>query len=153
MRGGEFLTSDLLEKLWREFGALVIRESAMAGLSEWLKSKNPLWHTVGRVTFHLAENKRDPNRPFAFLATYTHRLSDQGKPQHLPLARALQEYAGSKNKAALTSLLAPVHSAKSIRTTTLGFSHTQDFIFSAVSLWPQRPSDCSGRLMKGHLSV
>jgi len=36
MRGGEFLTSDLLEKLWREFGALVIRESATAGLSEWL---------------------------------------------------------------------------------------------------------------------
>jgi len=111
MRGGEFLTSELLEKLWREFGALVIRESAMAGLPEWLKSKNPLWHTVGRVTFHLAENKRDPNRPFAFLATYTHRLSDQGKPQHLPLARALQEYAGSKNKAALTSLLAPVQRA------------------------------------------
>ena len=111
MRGGEFLTSDLLEKLWQEFGALVIRESAMAGLSEWLKSKNPLWHTVGRVTFHLAENKRDPNRPFAFLATYTHRLSDQGKPQHLPLARALQEYAGAKNKAALTSLLAPVQRA------------------------------------------
>ena len=111
MRGGEFLTSDLLEKLWLEFGALVIRESAMAGLSEWLKSKNPLWHTVGRVTFHLAENKRDPNRPFAFLATYTHRLSDQGKPQHLPLVRALQEYAGSKNKAALTSLLAPVQRA------------------------------------------
>jgi len=111
MRGGEFLTSDLLEKLWREFGALVIRESAMAGLSEWLKSKNPLWHTVGRVTFHLAENKRDLDRPFAFLATYTHRLSDQGKPQHLPLARALQEYAGSKNKAALTSLLAPVQRA------------------------------------------
>ena len=111
MRGGEFLTSDLLERLWQEFGALVTRESAATGLSGWLKSKNPLWHTVGRVTFHLAENKRDPNRPFAFLATYTHRLSDQGKPQHLPLARALQEYAGAKNKAALTSLLAPVQRA------------------------------------------
>ncbi len=111
MRGGEFLTSDLLEKLWQEFGALVIRETAATGLSGWLKSKNPLWQTVGRVTFHLAENKRDPNRPFAFLATYTHRLSDQGKPQHLPLARALQEYAGAKNKAALTSLLAPVQRA------------------------------------------
>ena len=111
MRGGEFLTSDLLERLWQEFGALVTRESAATGLSGWLKSKNPLWHTVGRVTFHLAENKRDPHRPFAFLATYTHRLSDQGKPQHLPLARALQEYAGAKNKAALTSLLVPVQRA------------------------------------------
>jgi superfamily II DNA or RNA helicase len=111
MRGGEFLTSDLLERLWQEFGALVARESATIGLSGWLKSKNPLWNTVGRVTFHLAENKRDPDRPFAFLATYTHRLSDQGKPQHLPLARALQEYAGAKNKAALTSLLSPVQRA------------------------------------------
>jgi superfamily II DNA or RNA helicase len=111
MRGGEFLTSDLLERLWQEFGGLVVRESATTGLSGWLKSKNPLWHTVGRVTFHLAENKRDPNHPFAFLATYTHRLSDQGKPQHLPLARALQEYAGAKNKASLISLLAPVQRA------------------------------------------
>jgi superfamily II DNA or RNA helicase len=111
MRGGEFLTTELLERLWQEFGKLVIRESAATGLTEWLKSKSPLWHTVGRVTFHLAENKRDPDRPFAFLATYTHRLSDQGKPQHLPLARALQEYAGAKNKAALTSLLAPVQRA------------------------------------------
>jgi non-specific serine/threonine protein kinase len=111
MRGGEFLTTGLLERLWQEFGALVIRESAAAGLSGWLKSKNPLWQTVGRVTFHLAENKRDPNRPFAFLATYTHRLSEQGKPQHLPLTRALQEYAGTKNKAALTSLLGPVQRA------------------------------------------
>ncbi|MBV8376019.1 MAG: DEAD/DEAH box helicase [Verrucomicrobia bacterium] len=111
MRGGEFLTSDLLERLWREFGALVTRESATTGLSGWLKSKNPLWQTVGRVTFHLAENKRDPDRPFAFLATYTHRLSEQGKPQHLPLARALQDYAGAKNKAALTTLLAPVQRA------------------------------------------
>jgi len=111
MRGGEFLTFDFLERLWREFGAFVNRESAATGLSDWLKSKNPLWRTVGRVTLHLAENKRDPERPFAFLATYTHRLSDQGKPQHLPLARALQEYAGAKNKAALTSLLAPVQRA------------------------------------------
>jgi hypothetical protein len=111
VRGGEFLTFDLLARLWQEFGALVTRESAATGLAGWLKSKNPLWHTVGRVTFHLAENKRDPARPFAFLATYTHRLSDQGKPQHLPLARALQEYAGAKNKAALTNLLAPVQRA------------------------------------------
>jgi hypothetical protein len=111
MRGGEFLTPALLANLWVEIGRLVARETTAKGLSGWLKSKNPLWHTVGRVTFHLAENKRDPDRPFAFLATYTHRLSEQGKPQHLPLARALQEYAGAKNKTALSSLLAPVQRA------------------------------------------
>jgi len=111
MRGGEFLTPDLLANLWMEIGSLVARETVASGLSGWLKSKNPLWQTVGRVTFHLAENKRDPDRPFAFLATYTHRLSEQGKPQHLPLGRALQEYAGAKNKTALNSLLAPVQRA------------------------------------------
>jgi superfamily II DNA or RNA helicase len=110
-RGGEFLTDALLSRLWQDFGALVTRESTPIGLSAWLKSKNPLWQTVGRVTLHLAENKRDANRPFAFLATYTNRLSDLGKPQHLPLARALQEYAGAKNKAALVNLLAPVQRA------------------------------------------
>src|SRR5215469_6518984 len=60
MRGGEFLTSDLLERLWQEFGALVTRDRGSTGLSGWLESNNPLWHTVGRVTFHLAESKRDP---------------------------------------------------------------------------------------------
>jgi hypothetical protein len=42
MRGGEFLTLDLLERLWQEFGALVHRETEAQGLSKWLKSKNPL---------------------------------------------------------------------------------------------------------------
>jgi superfamily II DNA or RNA helicase len=111
MRGSEFFDVQLLEKLWAEFGMLVTRESESAGAAAWLKSLNPLWHTVGRVTFHLAENKQSPERPFAFLATYTHRLSERGKPQHLPLARALQEYSGTKNKAALAALLVPVQRA------------------------------------------
>jgi non-specific serine/threonine protein kinase len=111
MRGGEFLVPELLETLWRGLGALISRETAEEGLAAWLKAKNPLWHTVGRVTFHLAENKRNSERPFAFLATYTHRISDQGKPQHLPMARALQEYAGAKNTSALANLLSPVQRA------------------------------------------
>ncbi len=111
MRGGEFLAPELLETLWGELGALISSQTAESGLAAWLKAKNPLWHTVGRVTFHLAENKRDLERPFAFLATYTHRISGQGKPQHVPMARALQEYAGAKNKSALANLLSPVQRA------------------------------------------
>ena len=61
-----------------------------AGPAGYLKVINPLWHLLGRVTFHLAENKRDASRPFAFLATYTHRLSRQDRLQHLPLAEALK---------------------------------------------------------------
>ena len=112
MRGGaEFLGPDLLATLWGDLGALIQRETAGSGLAAWLQTRPAPWHTVGRVTFHLAENKRDEQRPFAFLATYTHRLSAQGRPQHLPLARALQEYAGARNKAALANLLAPVQRA------------------------------------------
>ena len=112
MRGGaEFLTPPVLAALWWDLGALIQRETTAEGFAAWLKSHHPQWHTVGRVTFHLAENKRDDQRPFAFLATYTHRLSDQGKAQHLPLARALQEYAGAQHKAALANLLAPVQRA------------------------------------------
>jgi non-specific serine/threonine protein kinase len=60
---------------------------------------------------HLAENKRDQENPFAFLATYVSRLSAQGRPQHEPLGRALQQYAGAKNRQALLSLLVPLQRA------------------------------------------
>ena len=44
--------------------------------------------------FNLAENRGDDEAPFAFIATYTMRLSAQAKAQHLPLAQALREYSG-----------------------------------------------------------
>ena len=37
--------------------------------------KSPAWNLVGRVHFNLAENRKDDEAPFAFLATYTTRLS------------------------------------------------------------------------------
>jgi len=41
------------------------------------------------VHFNLAENRSDEEAPFAFIATYTTRLSAQSRAQHLPLAEAL----------------------------------------------------------------
>ena len=61
--------------------------------------------------FNLAENRKDPDAPFAFLATYTTRLAANAKAQHLPLGKALGEYAGSANKDRLLSLLLPVQRA------------------------------------------
>ena len=61
--------------------------------------------------FNLAENRRDPEQPFAFMATYTTRLSAQAKAQHVPLGQALREYAGAANRDALLSLLVPVQRA------------------------------------------
>ncbi len=112
MRGAEYASPDLFATLWSELDAVAHAEArAAGGLREWLGAINPALHLLGKVTFHLAENKRSPETPFAFMATYTHRLSAQEKPVHLPLARALQEYAGAKNQAALRSLLEPVQKA------------------------------------------
>ena len=104
---------ELLRSLWGEFAERVAAEAAKLpeGPAAFLRSLNPLWHLLGRVTFHLAENKRDPERPFAFLATYTHRLSGQARLAHLPLAEALKTYAGAKELAKLESLLEPVRRA------------------------------------------
>ena len=66
---------------------------------------------MGKVHFNLAENRKDEQAPFAFLATYTDRLSAHGKAQHLPLGQALREYAGAANQERLLSLLLPVQRA------------------------------------------
>jgi non-specific serine/threonine protein kinase len=110
IRGGEYLRSDVLTGWWAELDALVREEASRfpGGLTTYLREKNPLWQLVGRVTFHLAENKRDEQFPFAFLATYSSRLSAQGRPQHKALGQALKEYLGAKNRPALLSLLTPV---------------------------------------------
>lgn len=42
------------------------------------------------MTFHWAENKKDPERPFAFLATHATGFGAGGKLEHPPLGRALE---------------------------------------------------------------
>ena len=113
MKGLEYLTPKILLLLWRSLDSRARLEASRheGGIAGWLRERHPNWRLVGRVTFHLAENRRHPDRPFAFMATYTSRLSDDARPQYIPLGRALQEYAGAKNKNALLRLLSPVNSA------------------------------------------
>ncbi len=113
MHGLEYLSQHLLTELWGEVRAVAHEQARQHadGAAAYLRDLNPVWHLLGRVTFHLAENKRDPEHPFAFLATYTHRLSSQAKLQHLPLGQALKEYAGAGNRAQLSALLEPVQRA------------------------------------------
>ena len=66
---------------------------------------------MGRVCFHLAENRNDAARPFAFMVTYASGFGAAGRVKHLPLRRALEQYAGAKNRAALVALLSPVQQA------------------------------------------
>lgn len=110
MTGAEYLTAAVLASLWRSVDAACEAELAESkgNVQEFLKSRHPAWNLVGRVHFNLAENRKDEEAPFAFLATYTTRLSAQARAQHLPLGKALQEYAGAKNRERLLSLLMPV---------------------------------------------
>jgi hypothetical protein len=113
MRGLEYLDADCLAGWWGELDAHVRGQISESGQKPqaFLRELNPVWRTVGRVTFHLAENKRDADRPFAFLATYASKLSAQGRLQHVPLGQALREYAGAQNWAALLTLLQPIQRA------------------------------------------
>ncbi len=113
MRGLEYLTNDLLKVWWSELLCHFLDRAtgAEGGCRGLLLTLNPDAHLLGRVTFHLAENKREPDRPFAFLATYAHRLSAKSQVQHLPLAEALRQYAAERDQTKLAELLTPVREA------------------------------------------
>lgn len=111
MRGSEYLSEALLVRLWSEIQKSVQQaaERHPEGLSGWVKEACGVWHLVGRVTFHLAENKRNHEKPFAFLATYTEQLSAGGSAQHIPLARVFT--LNQKDKGMIDVLLEPVRTA------------------------------------------
>jgi hypothetical protein len=113
MTGAEYLTTAVLEVLWQELDAAfrVELSDSRCGVQDFLRRRNPAWNLVGRVHFNVAENRKDAETPFAFLATYTTRLSAQAKAQHLPMGQALRDYAGAGNKDRLLSLLLPVQRA------------------------------------------
>ena len=98
MPGAEYVTQEAIAGLWNDLDAWVRGEAAAAegGLSGFLKERAPQWHQVGRVCFHLAENRRDPDCPFAFLATYAPSVSGSGRVQYQPLSQALRQYAARK---------------------------------------------------------
>jgi hypothetical protein len=113
MTGLEYLNAQGLAGWWEDLDRLARVEIARhpGGAQGYLRERNAGWRHVGRVTFHLAENKRDPDHPFAFLATFANGLTAQGKVKHEPLGRALQQYAGAGNREAMLSLLLPISKA------------------------------------------
>ncbi len=113
MPGAEYCSPGLLADIWSGLDSWA-RDAIAAergGIAGFLNRHAPLWRQVGRVCFHLAENSRDPEFPFAFMATYVPRLGKNARARHLPLSQALREYAGANNREALLRLLEPVHEA------------------------------------------
>src|SRR6516165_5749880 len=113
MFGAEYVSGAVLGLLWKDIDSALKDALGHSGLpfGTFLKRRSPAWNLVGRVHFNLAENRKDEEAPFAFLATYTTKLSAAAKAQHLPLGKALQEYAGANDRDRLLSLLTPVQRA------------------------------------------
>lgn len=122
LMGLEYLGSAVLENLWTALVNRTRDEAGRAGESvqDYLKNRNSLWNMVGRVVFHLAENRKNEARPFGFLVTYTTRLSGLAKPQFLPLGRAFREFADTADRRGLLALLTPLQRAADASTLIRG---------------------------------
>ncbi len=93
MTGAEYLSLELLNNNWIAFNRSFSKEIKAYGgsVEEFIRRYSPDVHLVGRVFFHMVENRKG-DLPFAFLATYSTRLNKLGQSRHLPLKHALQEY-------------------------------------------------------------
>lgn len=113
MTGAEYLDAAVLETWWEDMHTAVREDIAAGGgdVDAWLRGKHPSWNLVGRVCFHLAENKGNEQAPFAFLATCVSHVSKDARIQHVPLGRALKSYSDAQDRAGLLKLLLPVHKA------------------------------------------
>lgn len=111
--GAEYCNIEVLQQIWLDLDNWVrpTIQTFPDGIRGFVSYYLPLWSQIGKVSFHLAENKHNSDYPFAFLATYSPRLGKNAKVQYQPLSEALQQYAGEKNKMALAHLLKPVYEA------------------------------------------
>ncbi len=110
MTGAEYISRELLLRLWQQLTLFYSKavQAYTGSVAAFIRQYSPQAQLVGRVFFHLVENKNGP-QPFAFLATYSKQLNQAGKTTHLPLKNALQEFAGDQAK--LLALLATVQTA------------------------------------------
>ncbi len=108
MAGSEYVTADMLERLWQGFNETFSRDikKFKGPVSNYFREKNPDLHPAGRVFFHLVENKNS-EVPFAFMATYSADMGANGKPKHLPLKHAIETHGDEQ----LLTLLSTVYKA------------------------------------------
>ncbi len=78
--GSEYLNESLINQIWTELHSILIAQIVESKLSveEFFSSRHQGVSLQGRVWFHLAENKENEESPFAFLATYSNKISESG---------------------------------------------------------------------------
>ncbi len=110
--GSEFITEEWIASNFEKIADIYRKEIASykGTVNSFLMDKNTNINVVGRVFFHLVENKEE-NYPFAFLATYStdDKVKGMHKAKHMPLKNALLEYKDDKEK--LLQLMATISKA------------------------------------------
>jgi len=113
MLGAENITEDMLEEVWRDLEQYLISviDEFKGNPRQFIAREFPDWAEVGRVHFHLAENKNPNGKPFVFLSTYSVRVAGKARVQHRPLGVALKESLRQKSNKHLEQLLTPINLA------------------------------------------
>jgi len=113
VQGAEYVTPGVIAGWLEDFRKLVKKEIRTRGITPaaWLNGLGAPWNQIGKVFFHLAENRDDStgSRPFAFMATFAHQSATDNQVRHLPLATALKLHEG--NYTALLAVLQPLKEA------------------------------------------
>ncbi len=132
--GAEHITKKWLRDVFRKLQAIFSQEIAdYDGTVEmYLTEKNQELRVPERVFFHLVENK-DPDFPFAFLATYATK-GEHGKIRHVPLKYALTEYQNDRSK--LLALLPCLNRAAEVSELIGGFMDSGE-LFHPLKLTSQ----------------
>jgi len=105
--GMEYVDDSWIRAVWEALLA-VFRleiENYDGTAAQYFTGYNSNINVVGRVFFHLVENKEE-QYPFAFMATYSTKPVKSKKTVHTPLKNALEEFDGDEKK--LLSLISTV---------------------------------------------
>ena len=110
MNGSEYLNRQWAESIWKGLNFAFSQEimTYAGSAADFLASLSPDVHPIGRIFFHLVDSKKE-DFPFAFMATYSTGIGNDGRSKHLPLKNALLEYKKDNNK--LLELLSTVNKA------------------------------------------
>ncbi len=105
--GMEFVDNQWIINIWQQLLDIFSLEikNYDGTVARYFTEYNSNINVVGRVFFHLVENKAD-DYPFAFMATYSTKPVKSKKAVHTPLKNALAEFDGDEKK--LLALIATV---------------------------------------------
>ena len=97
--GSEFVDADWIEDIYQHLNQQFSLEikSYKGTVQMYLQEKSQNLKVAKRIYFHLVENNEDTDFPFAFLATYATKDSEN-RIVHMPLKHALVEYEKDQNQ-------------------------------------------------------